>query len=768
MRVLILLFCTLPLFAQSNTGEIRLSISDPHGFGAKSSVEVTSAANEYHKTFFTSDAGEVSIKRLPFGVYLVVISSTGFASISANLEVRSSSPTERHFALGVAALNTSVEVTANSTLIDPRRTATINHIGQQTIQDRATSLPGRGAIELINQQPGWLLESNEVPHPRGSEYQTQFVIDGIPLTENRSPGFAPQIDTEDVQSMSVYTAGIPAEFGRKLGGVVEVNTIKDSRDGLHGVIEGSGGSFTTASGYGQLQYQWGNNALTVSATGATTDWYMNPPVPQNYSNHGSATGYSVHYERDLTPSDRLGFMVRYGSAGFLVPNEQLQQAAGQVQERVNSETAGIFSYSHMFSPNLLLDVRGMGRDFDTNLRSNLFSTPIIAGQDRGFQEGYGKASLSWTRGKHTVKAGVEADFLNLHERFAYIITDPSQFDPDTPPSFHFYETRPDKEQSAFIQDTIRLKEWTISAGLRWDHYQLLVNQNAVSPRLAVSRYFAGANLLVHAAYDRIFQTPAFENILLSSSPEVVALNPNVLRLPVEPSHGNYFEAGASLGLAARIRMDANYFLRTVNNFADDDLLLNTGITFPIAFRNAKIYGAEGKLEIPRWGRLSAVVSYSYMVGFANLPVTGGLFLGDEATDALSQTNGKIRISQDQRNTVRTRFQYQIVPRAWAALGAWYCSGLPIEFDGTSEDAIATYGRAVVDQVNFERARVRPSYSIDLSLGAIAWKSDQLAIKLQADGQNLTNHLNLINFAGLFSGNTLAAPRSFALRLTTTF
>ena len=35
----------------------------------------------------------------------------------------------------------------------------------------------------------------------------------------------------------------------------------------------------------------------------------------------------------------------------------------------------------------------------------------------------------------------------------------------------------------------------------------------------------------------------------------------------------------------------------MNNFADDDLLLNTGVSFPIAFRRAEIYGAEVKLEI---------------------------------------------------------------------------------------------------------------------------------------------------------------------------
>jgi hypothetical protein len=73
-------------------------------------------------------------------------------------------------------------------LIDPHRSTSVNEIGQQTMQTRRTSLPGRSLQDLINSQPGWTYEGNAVLHPRGTEYQTQFVVDGIPLTDNRSPG----------------------------------------------------------------------------------------------------------------------------------------------------------------------------------------------------------------------------------------------------------------------------------------------------------------------------------------------------------------------------------------------------------------------------------------------------------------------------------------------------------------------------------------------------------------------------------------------------
>jgi outer membrane cobalamin receptor len=767
-RLVLFLFWAVPLFAQSNSGELRLKVTDPTGLGVKSSVQLVSEVNQFRKTLVTDEVGNLVAKLLPFGVYRLEVQREGFAPFSDSIEIRSAVPADYHVTLRIAPMSTSVTVNADETLIDPHRAGTINRIGEDTIADRVTSLPGRSVQDLVNTQPGWLYEGNAVLHPRGSEYQTQLVVDGIPLTDNRSPSHGPEIEADDVQSMSIYTAGIPAEYGRKMGGVVEMVTTKDSRPGLHGEAVLAGGSFATADGYLLTQYGWGRNTFGVSAQGAMTDRYLNPPVLQNYTNNGTTADFGLSYERDFSNHDRLGLSVRHELSRFLVPNELVQQSAGQRQDQDNFETIGIASYQHVFSPNVVADFRGMARDDSEGLSSNLLSTPIIVFQDNGFREVYFKGTIAIHHGNQEWKAGVESDSTFLREQFSDLITDFSQFDPGTPPSYNFLGNRPSLEQSAFVQDLIRLGKWTLSAGLRWDHYQLLVNQNAVSPRLGVSRYFPSAELVLHASYDRVFQTPDFENILLSSSPEVVSLNPEVLRLPVEPSHGNYYEVGLTKGFFQKLRLDVNYFNRSVNNFADDDLLLDTAVSFPIAFRKAHIYGAEGKVDLPRWGRLSGFVSYSYMVGAAYLPVTGGLFLGVDASNALSQTNGRFWVTQDQRNTLRTRFRYQFVPRVWAAIGGEYGSGLPVEFAGTPEQALAQYGEAIINRVNFLQARVKPSLSVDASVGADVWKKDKLALRLQADVQNINNRLNLINFAGLFSGNTIAPPRSYTLRLTTNF
>jgi hypothetical protein len=771
---------TFALCAQSNEGELHLTVMDPFGLAVQTRVQIVSEANKYRSTLATDDQGRVVAKRLPFGLYQIKVAQPGFAEASQTVEIRSALPIDYTVKLIVSSINQSVTVTETNTLIDPDQAGSVNQVGSDFIQNRLGSLPGRSIQDLVNSQPGWLYEGNAVLHPRGSEYQTQFVVDGIPLTDNRSPSLGPEIEADDIQSISIYTAGIPAEYGRKMGGVVEVNTLQDSQQGFHGQVVLSGGSFDSASSFAEGQYVWGKNTFGVSAGGAMTSHYLNPVVPENYTNTGTVGDFSAQYERDFTPKDRLSLIVRHELSRYLLPNEQVQQtwcfAPGQIsgppcqrQNADNFETMGIISYQHTFSPHMVADVRGMVRDNANDFYSNPDSTPVEVFQHNWFREGYFKGSVTINHGRHEIKAGVESDNIFLNENFSYIIPnipmDTSQFDPSTPLTFAFAANRPDLEQSAYLQDLIRLGNWTISAGLRWDHYQLLLNRQAVDPRFSISRYFPSADLVLHFSYDRVFQTPSFEDILLSSSAATAALDSISLQLPVEPSEGNYYEAGLTKVVFKKFKLDANYFRRLVSNYADDDQINNTTISFPIAFRKAIIYGAEAKIDLPDWHRFSGFVSYSYTLGNAWFPVTGGLFLGDEA---VNPPTGHFPDSQDQRNTVRGRVRYQVTPRFWIAGGIQYDTGLPFDFDGDPATVLAEYGQQVLNRINFARGRIYPSFQINASAGVDIYKSDRLNMRLQVDGQNLNNVLDVIDFGGLFSGNAIGPPRSYSLRLTTNF
>jgi hypothetical protein len=768
------LLLAVPLMGQRSTAELRLTVTDPTGLGVHASGVLTSRSVHERRPIFTDDEGVFVARSLPFGTYVLRLERPGFAPYTDTLELRSELPLSYRATLTITPLETAVTITESDTLLDPSQTGSENHVGGDILANRRSSSPGRSVIDLVNTQPGWLLEANGVLHPRGSEYDVQYVVDGLPVFDNRSPAFAQSLGVEEFQSMRMLTGGYPAEYGRKLGGVIEVTTERDDDPGLHGNATLQTGSFGAASGHVSAQYRWRNNLIGASGEAFQTDRYLDPPVIRNFSNRGTGGAASFRFEHDWSPSDRTRFYVVRHRTGFLVPNELLQQEAGQRQDRTATETSGQFAHQHVFSPLLLGSIQGRVRDNSAELWSNVLSTPILAFQNRSFRESYLNANLSGHTGRHEWKAGAEALYAIIHENFRYRIVTYDVlglpvFDPNLPSTFRFIDRGIDNEKSAFVQDTIRLGRLTLSAGLRYDSYRLRVRESGWSPRFGAAWNFPAPGLVIRASYDRVFQTPAVENVLLASADLVDALGGEGAFLPLRPSRGHFAEAGFSKRLFARVRLDGTYFHRSIENLPDDSVLLNTGISFPIAFRSGTVCGFEAKVDVPRWGPFSGFLSWSNMVGRGELPVAGGLFLGDEAT-GLIRSSRRFPITQDQRNSLRGRVRSEAGSRAWLAFGATYNSGLPTELEGVgdAEVLVQQYGSAVVARVNLNRERLLPSYSLDVSGGGTLWQRERRALRAQADLLNFTNSLNVINFSGLFSGTAIEAGRNFAIRLTAEF
>jgi hypothetical protein len=766
LAVFLILFTAVTSFAQDQRSELLLTVRDSKGAPSVASVTLVSKANDVHRTFQTGPNGRYVARDIPFGVYRLSVSRQGFSPSERMVEFLSEVPVRVSVTLSIKPVQTRVRVSDAATLIDPMRTGTLYSIGSRSASEELPVQLGRGLSNLVNSEPGWLYEANGVLHPRGSEYDVQYVVNGLPYLENRSAAYSAPFDSRDVQSMRVVTAGFPAEYGRKLGGVVEITTPQNQPAGLHLTAVAQGGSFSTESGYVGLGYARGPSQLMLTGNAGGTDRYLDPPVVPNYTNSGSTGAFTAAYSLAINQRNHVRLSVTHNDLRYEVPNELVQEEAGQRQDAASSETSGQADYDLILSPNLFFSAEGSVRNESFRLWSNDLATPVIIGQQRGFREGYARVSLAGHHGRHDWKIGSDAIFNPVHEALQYRITDPSRFDPGTALAFSFRDHRTDLEPAAFAEDNIHWKNWNASAGLRYDEYHFVVSQSAWSPRLSVSHYFDSAGVLVHASYDRVFQTPAMENLLLASSPELSQISKLVLRLPVQPSRANYYEVGLTKGFWGNLRVDANVFRRDFRNYSDDDTLLDTGVSFPIADASAWIQGIEGKLEAPNWGRFSGFLSYANQEGVGQGPITGGLFIGAEALASVAD-NSRFWVSQDQRNTARAQVRFQADKRLWLATDATYGSGLPVELDTgdtTYNFLLAQYGSRIVGAVDFARGRVRPSYSLDASAGFDLYNKENRRIRVEMDVSNITNHFNLINFASLFSGTAISVPRSFAVAL----
>jgi len=460
--------------AQTQPGEIRVRVCDPQGLPAQVAVQIDSVDRRTKFSSATNSAGDL-FQRLPDGVYVVRVMRSGFNQESQTVRVYSSRRVQVRFTLSVAPVESAVAVRGLDALIDssPDGSSKVQ-LPPSLLEKMPPTRPARALIDVVASQPGWVLESNATLHPRGAENQVQYVVNGVPLTDNRSLAFAAPLSVQTVDSLAVITGGFPAEYGRKLGGVIAVSTKVPQRDGLHGAIGDSGGSFNSNQLDAELDFAAGRNSFAGAAHWENTNRYLDPPVTNNFDNAGTDSGGDLMYERSLG-SDRLILSVDHGTSAFHVPNELIQEQAGQDQRRDNSEIRTAASYEHVVNSDTLLDLSAMGRSVSAGLRSNASSTPVLATQQRGFTEIYGKVALSAHRGVHDLKAGVDLEERGLNELFSYQITAPSFFSSDTLSHLQFRGSGVESGTAAFVDDTLHFGQLTLRAGLRYDYYSLLVS-----------------------------------------------------------------------------------------------------------------------------------------------------------------------------------------------------------------------------------------------------------------------------------------------------
>ena len=172
-------------------------------------------------------------------------------------------------------------------------------------------------------------------------------------------------------------------------------------------------------------------------------------------------------------------------------------------------------------------------------------------------------------------------YFPVRERFAFGITSPgfndpasASFNPALLPydltrgggPFLFDAARAGLATGSFVQARTTWGAATVTGGVRYDDYRFLVTGRQIQPRVGVAYRLPGSAGVVRLSYNRNYQTPPNENLLLSSSPEAAALAPDSVRQalggayrPIAPERQNVYEAGyeralGSLGRGRRLRL----------------------------------------------------------------------------------------------------------------------------------------------------------------------------------------------------------------------
>lgn len=790
LSVVISLLVFQTVFAQTRIGAIQGTVKDPSGALVRDAkVTITQPLTGYSQTVQTDQQGSFKLVNIPFNTYKVQAEAPGFQPAEQSIDLESTIPANIEFSLSLAGATAAVTVTTDSSaILEQDRTSSDTDLNQTLLERPVGAAPSRAIESIVSSAPGFVTDDNGRMHPRGSESQVQYVVDGVPITDNMSAIFSTSLDARTLRTVEVLTGGIPAEFGDKLAGVINVNT----RSGLEGPTQGglslSGGSFSTGEIAADFATHTKKFGFLTNLSTTTSQRFLDSPTLDNFHNFGRTGKGFFRLDYQFDQNNSLKGTFTFGGSNLQVPNRLEQEIAGQdLRQRLRDNSQSI-TYQHIFSPNSVGQFSIFNRNSHAQLSSNPTATPVVAFQDRTLKNYGGLGSLSLTRGTHNIKFGGQVTITPLNENFSFyptvhfddIVDDAGNVFPNPINNFNaahpflFNGQKTGRTLSAFVQDRFPLfKSFTLNAGIRYDNYKLLLGEQALSPRIGVAYYIPRTKTTLHASYDRLFQPPPAENLLLASSQEAAAISPIAVIQgvttvqPILPDKENSFEVGAQQLLSKYFRLSATLYQKRIKNFSDKDQFFETGVIFPIAISSGRVTGEELRIESTDIRGFHGSFSFANARAYGVTPINGGLFLGED-TQSLEVAGLKFANDHDQRNEAQFQLSYNHNPSGiYATFSGRYDSGVPTDVEpGTTLAQFVAEGfdPRLYNEIDFQRGRVRPRTILDFSVGADLLKKERVSMNLQFDVQNLTNQLFLYNFESVFSGTHVGYPRLISGRL----
>ncbi|MGE3703808.1 MAG: carboxypeptidase regulatory-like domain-containing protein [Vicinamibacterales bacterium] len=741
----------------------------------------------------TDEAGRYEVANLPAGVHDLTFTLPGFTEHHQRVDAAGPAPVTLDVTLAIAPLSDTVRVVPPAPVVDQASAGTRHAVSATRIEHLPVAVSSRGLEAVLVSFPGFAQNANGAIHPRGAHNQMTFVIDGLPISDQLTGAFANSLDVAVVQTAEVLTGNIPAEFGGKVSGVAVLNSRSGLGSGrpIAGSASLSGGGFGTAQGSVQIGGERARVGYFGSFTAMRTDRFLDQVSLDNLHNAG---GFGRGFGRvDVRLGDRgaLKTQAMGGASRFELANLRSQQAAGQDQRQALDDLSVWTSLLRTLDPSSTLETTVGYRTTAATLEPSAGDTPVTAAQDRRLSTVTVNGRYTRAFGAHLLRVGADYQRFPVREWFSMGVTSPAfnaagsegynealePFDLTRGGApFVFDAARAGTQISGFLQANLRRQAWTFNLGLRFDEYRFLVTGRQLQPRLGLAYRLPGREVVLRASYNRNYQTPPNENLLLSSSEAASRLAPASVRealggayRPIQPERQDVFEAGAQAALGGLLTLDGSVYRKVSRDQQDNNNFFDTGIIFPTTLRRIEVTGAEVRLTVqPRHG-WSGSLSGTTGRAISAPPFTGGLFLGQDAIDLLSA--GPFPIDHDQRLGVHGQLSFDPDGPSWFSTSVRYDSGLVANPSNPAIVAADPDFADLLPFVDLDAAvpRVRPRTIVDLAAG-VDWADGRgrRTWSGQVQVTNATNRTALYNFQSVFVGTRLVQPRTLSVKVTRSF
>jgi outer membrane receptor protein involved in Fe transport len=499
-----------------------------------------------------------------------------------------------------------------------------------------SALPG-GDNTLLNQvilqAPDVAQDSFGQFHVRGEHDGLQYRLNGIILPEGISV-FGQSLDPRFISSLSLVTGALPAEYGLRTAGIIDITTKSGLQapggsvsiyGGSHGEIEPS---FAYGGGAGSFSYLVTGDFLRSDLGIESPDGSSNPIHDHTTQYHGF--GY---FENILDDNNRVALMLGSSVGKFQIPDLYGEQPSlgytvngvstypSQALDENQREVTqfGALSWQHSQGA---LDIqssviaRYSSLTFVPDFPGDLLYTGIAqSAYKQNMAYGAQSDGAYKLNDNHTVRAGLflQSDH-SLSDTASQVLLTGDTGVPvsDVPTTIIDNGGKTEWIYSAYLQDEWKaLPDFTVNYGLRFDKFTAFTSDKQLSPRLNMV-WQALADTTVHAGYSRYMSPPPFELV----GGKDIAPFENTTNPPLTPQassplaeHANYYDLGVQQRITHEFTVGVDTYYKQSVNLIDEGQFGAPIILTPFNYRYGKQYGVEVPLNYTT-RTLSAYLNFS--------------------------------------------------------------------------------------------------------------------------------------------------------------
>ncbi len=487
--------------------------------------------------------------------------------------------------------------------------------------------------KVILQMPGVSYDSaasNPDFHVRNEYANVQFRINGVVVPEGVS-ALGPFLDTNFIGSMSLLTGALPAEYGLRTAGVLDITSRAFAApSGEISLYGGSRQTFTPSFDYGGGV---GNSEYFVSARGNWNGLGLENSTPglnaiHDETQQGKFFGYASTL---LDESTRFSMISAASYSTFQIPNTPGQQPLGDFGPATLDSTAiNENEYDSYYMTMAALQKHGTDGDAQlavfsryaeihfvpdifNDLAFNDIASDVIRQSTLTGMQGDGSYIVN---GQHTLRAGFAVTGEQTN------VTNSSTVLPDvggviTPAPFNVTDQTSllGWNIGTYVQDEWKLtNQLTLNMGLRFDQLYQFVDANQLSPRFSfIYKPFEGTTF--HAGYARYF-TPPYQAQATQSN---IALFANTtgapgiaLADPVKPERSHYFDAGIDQTVLPGLTMGLDAYYKMARDMIDDGQFGSALVLTQFNYARGYSEGGEFKLKYTN-GNFNAYANFAYNI-----------------------------------------------------------------------------------------------------------------------------------------------------------